>query len=100
MRDQYGKNTSLCQLRNCRGLIFGVFFLSLSAALYSQQTPRPIANETDLPDAPGREPLSSQSPDPQSAASISGIVLDVNDGLVPDAKIILEAENGQMERAH
>ena len=98
MRDQYEKNTSLCQLRNCRGLIFGVFFLSLSAALYSQQTPRPIANEKYLPDAPGREPLSSQSQDPQSAASISGIVLDVNDGLVPDAKIILEAENGQMER--
>ena len=41
---------------------------------------------------------SPQSLDPQSAASISGIVLDVNDGLVPDAKIILETQNGQLER--
>jgi hypothetical protein len=98
MRDQHGKNTSLCQPRNSRGLIFGVFFLCLSATLYSQQTPGPIANEANLPDAPGRELLLPQSLDPQSAASISGIVLDVNDGLVPDAKIILETQNGQLER--
>jgi hypothetical protein len=98
MRDQRGKNTSLCQLRNCRALIFCVSFLSFSAALYSQPTAGLIANETALPDAPGRESLSPQSLDSQSAASISGIVLDVNDGLVPEAKIILETQNGQVER--
>ena len=98
MRDQRGKNTTLRPPCNRRGFIVGVFFLNLSAALYSQQTPGPMANETDLPDAPGREALSMQSLDAQSAASISGIVLDVNDGLVPDAKIILETQNGQVER--
>jgi hypothetical protein len=98
MRDQHGKNTSLCQPRNCRGLILGVLFLSFSATLYAQQAPGPTAGEADLPDAPGRESFSPQLLGPQSAASISGIVLDVNDGLVPDAKIILETQNGQVER--
>lgn len=98
MRDQHGKNTTLCQPRNCRGLILGVFFLSLSAALYAQQASGPTAGEIGLPDAPGRESLSSQSRDPQSGASISGIVLDINGGLVPEAKIVLEDQTGHVER--
>jgi hypothetical protein len=98
MRDQHGKNTTLCPPRNCRGLILGVFCLSLSAALYAQQTPGPTTGEIDLPDAPGRESLSSQSRDPQSGASISGIVLDINGGLVPGASIVLENQAGQVER--
>ena len=98
MRDQRGKNTTLRPPCNRRGFIVGVFFLSLSVTLYAQQTTGPAAGETDLPDAPGGESLSVQSLDAQSAASISGIVLDVNDGLVPDARIILETQNGQVER--
>jgi hypothetical protein len=98
MRDQDGKNTRLRQPLNCGGLILAVLFLGLSATLCAEQTIGSPAGETGLPDAPGRESLSTQSLDTQSAASISGIVLDVNDGLVPDAKIILETQNGQVER--
>lgn len=98
MRDQHGKNTALCQLRNCGGVILVVFFLSLSASLYAQQTPGPMVGEIDLPDAPGRESISPQSLDAQSAASISGIVLDINGGLVPEAKIVLENQTGHVER--
>jgi hypothetical protein len=98
MRDQHGKNMGLRQPRNSRGFILAVFFLGLSATLCAQQAIGPEVGETDRPDAPGRESLSMQSLDAQSAASISGIVLDLNDGLVPDAKIILETQNGQLER--
>jgi hypothetical protein len=98
MQDQSGKSIRLLESRNCRGLILGVLFLSFSAAVGAQQTSELAASKIDLPDAPGRESLSPQSLDPQSSASINGIVLDINDGLVPDAKVMLENQSGQVER--
>ena len=55
-------------------------------------------SEADLPDAPGRESLSPQLVDPQSSASISGFVLDINDGLVANATVSLVTDSGQVER--
>jgi hypothetical protein len=98
MQDQIGKSISLPQSRNCRGLILGLLFLSLSVSLCGQQAPGPTASETDLPDAPGRESLSPPLLDPQSSASISGFVLDVNDGLVANATVSLVTDSGQVER--
>jgi Carboxypeptidase regulatory-like domain len=98
MQDQSGKSIRLFQSRNCRGLILGVLFLGFSAVLVAQQTSELAASKTELPDAPGRESLSPQSLDPQSSASINGIVLDINDGLVPDAQVVLETQSGKMER--
>jgi Carboxypeptidase regulatory-like domain len=98
MHDQFGKNISRSQPRRCRDLILGILFLGFSATLCAQQTSGHAASETDLPEAPGRESLSPQLLDPQSTASISGIILDINEGIVPDAKVILETQSGQAER--
>jgi hypothetical protein len=92
MRNQYGKNKSLTRPRNFRGFVLGVLFLGLSflglsPTLAAQQILDPATSETDLPNAPGRE--SPQSPSPQSTASISGYVFDINGGIVPSAKVTL-----------
>jgi Carboxypeptidase regulatory-like domain len=98
MQDQSGKSIRLVQSRNCCGLILGMLFLSFSATLGAQQTSGLAASNADLPDAPGRESLAPQSLDSQSSASVSGIVLDINDGLVAGAKVMLETQSGQVER--
>jgi hypothetical protein len=98
MQDQSGKSVRLFQSRNCGGLILGVLFLSFSATLGAQQASELAASKIDLPDAPGRESLSPQSLDPQSSASINGIVLDINDGLVAGAEVMLETHGGQVGR--
>ena len=100
MRNQYGKNKSFPPPRNLRGRVLGVLFLglsflSLSPPLAAQQTLAaqqifdPGTSESDLPNAPGWESPSPQSSSPQSAASISGYVFDINGGIVPSAKVTL-----------
>jgi hypothetical protein len=71
--------------------------LLLSSTPYAQQTSSPTITESDLPNAPDGESPFPQSPDPQSTASISGTVLDINEGLVPSAQITLETQSGITE---
>ena len=51
-----------------------------------------------LPDAPNRDasvlPANPQAPDSQSSATISGTVLDIREGLVPDARVSLQTAAG------
>jgi hypothetical protein len=99
MRNQHGKNKSLPRRRNFRVLALAVLFLGLAATLTAQQTPDAATSETDLPNAPGgRESPSPQSPNPQSTASISGYVFDINGGIVPSAKITLQSLSGMADR--
>jgi hypothetical protein len=96
MRKHYGKKRSFAELRNFRGLLPGVLLLGIcfpvhSATLAGEQmlAVQPATGETDLPNAPGWEFPSPQSPSPQSTASISGYVFDINGGRVPSAKVTL-----------
>src|SRR5271167_2233326 len=102
MRNQFGKNKRLPPLRTFPGLVMGVLFLGLSATfpatLVAQQIFDPAASEADLPNSPGWESPSPQSPITQSTASISGYVFDINGGIVPSAKITLIDLSGGAER--
>ncbi|MDT7810714.1 MAG: hypothetical protein QOJ42_630 [Acidobacteriaceae bacterium] len=99
-----GKNNSSSRRLNFRGLILGVLFLGLSAPLAAQQMlavqqiSEPATSETDLPNAPGRESPSPQSQNPQSTASISGYVFDINGGILPNTTVILKDQAGLTER--
>jgi hypothetical protein len=112
MQNQYGKDKSFAEPRSFRGLVRGVLllglsFLGLSATLAAeqilaaQQIVDPATRETDLPNAPGWEAASPQSPSQQSTASISGYVFDINGGIVLDAKVALVSlkdQSGTVER--
>jgi Carboxypeptidase regulatory-like domain len=79
------------------GFVLGMLLTGLSGSVYGQQTFVPSTSETELPDAPGRESSRSQ-PDQQFAGSISGIVLDIREAIVPDAHVTLENSAGEDER--
>ncbi len=108
MRNQYGKNRSFPRPRNFRGLVLGVLFLGLSylglsptlfpQQIAARQTSDPATGESDLPNAPGWESPSPQSLTPQSTASISGYVFDINGGIVSSAKVTLKDQSGLAER--
>jgi hypothetical protein len=98
MRNQYGKTKSLPQRRNFRVLAWAILFLGLSATLAAQQVSDPATNEIVLPDSPGWQSYSAQSPNPQSTASIRGYVFDINGGVVPSAKVTLIDQSGAPER--
>ena len=57
-----------------------------------------LATETGLPNAPGREVIAPRAQGPESTASISGIVLDIKEGIVSGAKVTLETQSGAAER--
>jgi Carboxypeptidase regulatory-like domain len=80
-----------------RGLMLGVLLSGFSGSVYSQQTFGPNITETELPDAPGRE-SSDHQPDQQFPASISGIVLDIRDAIVPNASVALQNAAGEEQR--
>ena len=92
MRYQCGKNTKLPQPRRCRRLILGVLLLCLCRTVCAQ----PVIPDADLPNAPGAQSLPATSTqtspplDPQSSASISGTVLDINEAVVPGAQVTLQ----------
>src|ERR1700741_4328913 len=98
MQKQQGKNKGLVQPRLLGGLLLRLLFLYLSAALsailHAQQTFGPTP-KSDLPNSPGSQLPSPQSP---ATATISGTVRDINGGIVPDAKATLESLSGQPER--
>lgn len=98
MRNEYGKNKSLPQRRNFRALALAILFLGLSATLAAQQISDLATNETALPDSPSWQAHSAQSSNPQSTASISGYVFDINGGVVPSAQVTLIDPSGVAER--
>lgn len=59
-------------------------------------TSGPSESVTELPNAPGREGQSSQLPEVAGGGSISGVVMDINGGTVPGAKITL-IEHGRTD---
>ncbi len=69
----------------------------LSGSVYGQQTYLPTSTESELPDAPGREP-SDHQPDQQFSGSISGLVLDIREAIVPNARVALENTAGEEQR--
>jgi Carboxypeptidase regulatory-like domain len=98
MQGQQRKSVGLYQPHSFRGLILCTLFLCLSAVLYAQQTSAPPATENRLPNSPGREFISPQSTTSEATATISGTVLDINEGMVPGAKVALETQSGTAER--
>jgi hypothetical protein len=80
-----------------RGLMLGFVLSGLSGSVYGQQTFVQSTTETDLPDAPGRE-SSDHQPEQQFPGSISGLVLDIHEAIVPNASVTLENAAGEEQR--
>ena len=57
--------------------------------LPAQANHGPSSPDVSLPDAPGRSGDGLQLNEPEGTASISGVVMDINGGLVPGAKVTL-----------
>jgi hypothetical protein len=72
--------------------------LLLTACPYAQQTFGPAASEFDKPSASIQGSPFPQSPDPQFTASIGGTVFDINEGVVPSARVTLLTQSGIAER--
>ena len=68
----------------------------LIRTLPAQTVHGPSASDTELPNAPGRSTLDGQVQEQQGTGSIGGLVMDINGGLVPGAKITL-LEHGRMD---
>jgi hypothetical protein len=68
-------------------LILFVLCLGLSPTPYAQQSPGTATAKSDLSNAPA----------PQSTSTISGVVLDINEDVVPNAHITLNAKSGSEE---
>jgi hypothetical protein len=98
MQGQQRKSVGPYKPHSVCGHILCILLLCLSATIYAQQTSAPPAIEARLPNAPGPEFISSQSTTPVSTASISGTVLDINEGMVSGAKVTLETQSGTAER--
>jgi Carboxypeptidase regulatory-like domain len=97
MQNRYRQNAGLSQQHNCRSLILCVLLLCLSTALSAQPISGFIASDLLLPEAPGWESSLPQSSPPDTSASISGTVLDINQGIVANAKVTLETQGGVVE---
>ena len=94
--------------RSFFGLILAGLFGFLPAMAPAQQTASLSVSENGLPDAPGRGPSANEmrefpgqstapSSDQQSLGSISGTVLDINEGMVPEARVTLVDESRAVE---
>jgi hypothetical protein len=68
----------------------------LSQTLPAQTAHGPSITDTALPNAPGRSVSNDQLQEPQGTGSIAGLVMDINGGLVPGAKITL-LEHGRTD---
>jgi hypothetical protein len=86
-------------------LLGGLLLGCLPAVAYAQQTARLSPLEISLPDAPGfvaqlAQPPQPQvqSPSPQGTGNMGGIVLDINEGVVPNAAVTLIQEGNPVER--
>ena len=86
-----------CHLRN---LTLSLLLAGFSATALAQHPSGPSNADSDLPDAPGHASTSDsfQAPEPQGTANISGVVLDIHEGMVPGAQITLETPSGTVER--
>ncbi len=111
MQNHFRKNGNFPQYRQIfRSLVVCISFLGLAGTISAQQTLDPTiseggttsedeaVSESELPDSPGWQSLAAQSSNPQSTASISGYVFDINGGLVPSAKITLQSQSGMPDR--
>ena len=90
--------------RSFFGLILAGIFSIFPTIVFAQQAVNFAVNESELPNAPGRESssndqtLSTQLPYQQAPGSISGTVLDINERTVPEAKVTLVDETHAEER--
>jgi Carboxypeptidase regulatory-like domain len=111
MQNHYRKNGNFPQYRRIfRSLVVCITLLGVAGTITAQQTLAPtisedgtisadeVVSESELPDSPGWQSLAAQSSNPQSTASISGYVFDVNGGLVPSAKVTLQSQSGVPDR--
>jgi hypothetical protein len=78
--------------------MLAVALSGLSGSVYGQQTFLPSTTESELPDAPGRESSGPQQPEQQFPGSISGLVLDIREAIVPNARVALENATGEEQR--
>ena len=100
MQNHYTKNRNVRRYRQIfRSLVVCIFFFGLSGTIQAQQTIDATISEdgttgeeaaSELPDSPGWQSLSAQTSTPQSTASISGYVFDINGGIVANAKVTLK----------
>jgi hypothetical protein len=103
MQNHNGKYRSSPHRQALSRLVLCLSFLCLTGTFHAQETSSSAAREDDatseieLPNSPGWESLALQS-DPQSTASLSGYVFDINGGLVPNAKITLQSQSGMPDR--
>ncbi len=78
-------------------VLSGVLFAGLAAPTRAQVKANGAARVDDLPDAPG-EMAAAQAAEVQGTASISGTVLDINEGIVPNAQVTLAEQGSAAER--
>ena len=100
MQNQHCKKSVGSLRRGYRALLLGCLVLTVSAARAQHLSSQ--SNMDSLPDAPTRDAShdalvpqpNPQAPDSQSSATISGTVLDIREGLVPDARVSLQTAAG------
>jgi hypothetical protein len=68
----------------------------VSLMVQAQAVHGPSLHDMALPDAPGRGGEGAQAVEPQGTGSISGVVMDINGGMVPGAKVTL-LEHGRTD---
>jgi hypothetical protein len=80
--------------------LIGCFLLGCLPAIASaQQFARLSPLAINLPDSPGWVQIQqAEPPDPQLTGNISGTVLDINEGLIPNAQVTLIEEGNPTER--
>jgi hypothetical protein len=89
------RNAHRTPTRCClRSITLSLLLTTLSATALAADIPTPP--DLSLPNAPGFETF--QAPEPQSTATIGGVVLDIREALVANARITLETLTGSVQQ--